>query len=58
MFLFLGVFEKVTNKHIGNIKYDPIDSESKVAVMRILIGDPEWRGRGVAEEVLSASGGG
>jgi [ribosomal protein S5]-alanine N-acetyltransferase len=54
--LFLGVFEKVTNKHIGNIKYDPIDLESKVAVMGILIGDPEWRGRGVAEEVLLASG--
>lgn len=53
--LFLGIFERVTGKHIGNIKYEPIDIAEGSAEMGILIGDPSWRGRGVAQEVILAS---
>jgi len=52
--LFLGVFAN-SNQHIGNIKYEPIDIKGKVATMGILIGDREWRGKGVAPEVIKAS---
>jgi len=53
--VFLGIFEKHTARHIGNVKYEPIDSRSGRAMMGILIGNPEYRGRGVAREVLDAS---
>ena len=52
--LFLGIFTK-KKKHIGNIKYEPIDLIRKTATMGILIGDKEWRGKGVAIEVIKAS---
>lgn len=53
--LFLGVFEKETGLHIGNIKYEPVNSELGYAIMGILIGEANWRGKGVAAEVLLAS---
>ncbi len=53
--LFLGIFEKVTGVHIGNIKYEPVDSELRYAVMGIMVGQTEWRGKGVAAEVIEAS---
>ena len=53
--LFFGIFDKITGLHIGNIKYEPINSELRFAIMGILIGEAEWRGKGVANEVLSAS---
>lgn len=53
--LFLGIFEAVTGDHIGNIKYEPVDSERGYAVMGIFIGEIDWRGTGVAGEVLSAT---
>lgn len=53
--LFLGIFTK-NKQHIGNIKYEPIDNKSKSAVMGILVGDTSWRGKGVATEVIKASG--
>jgi len=53
--LFLGIFEKTSELHIGNIKYEPVDSELGYATMGILIGEPDWRGKGVAAEVLCAS---
>ena len=53
--LFLGIFSRETGVHIGNIKYEPVDSERGFAVMGILIGDPESRGKGVAGEALRAS---
>ncbi|RHW75965.1 GNAT family N-acetyltransferase [Colwellia sp. RSH04] len=51
--LFLGVFCKETDEHIGNLKFDNINNGQ--AVMGILIGEPDWRGRGVAKEILPAS---
>lgn len=53
--LLLGVFEKTSGLHIGNIKYEPIDSINGYAIMGILIGDPDFRGKGVAAEVVFAS---
>ena len=52
--LFLGIFTK-KKQHIGNIKYEPIDYKGKTAAMGILIGDSDWRGKGVAIEVIKAS---
>lgn len=50
--LFLGIFTKSNAVHIGNVKYEPINREEAYAVMGILIGEQEWRGKGVAGEVL------
>lgn len=52
--LFLGIFTD-SGQHIGNIKYEPINLKEKYAIMGILIGDKDWRGRGVASEVIKAS---
>lgn len=53
--LFLGIFCSL-GQHIGNIKYEPIDLKNRAATMGILIGDKEWRGKGVASEVIKISG--
>jgi len=50
--LFLGIFLKLSNLHIGNIKYEPIDFISGIAEMGVLIGDPEYRGRSIFSEVF------
>ncbi|WP_255413714.1 GNAT family N-acetyltransferase [Rhodoferax sp. TS-BS-61-7] len=52
--LFLGIFTH-DGTHIGNIKYEPIDSVRSVAVLGILIGEAAWRGLGVAGEVIGSS---
>jgi len=51
----LGIFDIGNNHHIGNIKYEPIDYENRVATMGILIGEEDYRGLGVAPEVIKAS---
>ena len=53
---FLGIFDKASGTHIGNIKFEPIHRSDGWAVMGILIGEFDWRGKGVAPEVLEASG--
>lgn len=53
--LFLGIFTRDTGEHIGTIKYEPVDRDRRYAVMGILVGEREWRGRGAAAEVISAS---
>ncbi len=53
--LFLGIFTKDNLEHIGNIKYEPIDSNHGYATMGILIGDIKWQGIGVASEVITES---
>jgi RimJ/RimL family protein N-acetyltransferase len=50
--ILFGIFDKATDEHIGNIKYDKICDEKKSAVMGILIGELNWRGKGVAPEVI------
>ena len=53
--LFLGIFERASGLHIGNIKYEPIDFYNRYAVMGILIGEVAWWGKGVAAEVITKS---
>ena len=53
--LLFGVFTKIELKHVGNIKYEPIELAKKTAEMGILIGDVNWRGRGVGPEVILGS---
>ena len=51
--LLLGIFSNLENKHIGNIKYEPIDIKEKTAWMGILIGEGAYRGKGHSNEILS-----
>ncbi len=53
--LFLGIFIRETDIHIGNIKYEPINIPTQQATMGILLGDMQWRNKGVAREVIHAS---
>lgn len=53
--LFLGIFEINSGQHIGNIKYEPVNSQLGYAIMGIMIGDTAYRGIGVATEVIKAS---
>jgi len=55
--LFLGIFSKKNDYHIGNIKFEPIDYPNHTAVMGLLIGDTDWRGQGVSVEVINACAG-
>ena len=50
--IFLSIFVKKNKKHIGNIKFEPVDTKKKITTMGIMIGDKNWRGKGVAKEVL------
>lgn len=53
--LFLGIFVRASGEHIGNVKYEPIDTGRCSAELGILIGEPAWRGRGAAQEAIRAS---
>lgn len=52
--LFLGIFLRQSGLHLGNIKFGFIDPVKSTAEMGILLGESQWRGRGVAAEVLNA----
>jgi ribosomal-protein-alanine N-acetyltransferase len=51
--VFMGIFEKVSGQHIGNIKYEPVDQKTGDATVGILIGEQSWWGVGAAGEVLA-----
>ena len=51
----LGIFLKTDRKHIGNLKFEPIDWQAGTAWLGILIGDQRWRNVHAAREVLLAS---
>ncbi len=53
--VFLGIFDRESGVHIGNIKYEPIDISKNYAIVGILIGEVEFRNKGVAPEVLKSS---
>ena len=55
--VFLGIFTRVDARHIGNIKFEPIDFEGGTAILGVLIGSQDWRGKGVFTEVLRATEG-
>lgn len=50
---FWAIHLKETRKHIGNIKIDPIDIETKSGEYGILIGDKESWGKGYAKEATN-----
>ena len=50
--LLLGIFDKQTNKHIGNGKFEPINYSENFAVMGLFIGDVGYRGKGVFKEFI------
>ena len=51
--LFLGIFWKGTDEHIGNVKLEPIDRKVGTATIGILIGEKAFWGKGVATEVIN-----
>ncbi len=52
--LFLGIFWKRNNEHIGNVKLEPIDLKKGRATTGILIGNKNYWGKGIATETLKA----
>lgn len=54
--LFLGIFEREGDEHIGNVKFEPIMPEEGCAVFGIFVGEARARGQGVTGEVLQACG--
>jgi ribosomal-protein-alanine N-acetyltransferase len=52
---FFGIFDSSDGKHIGNIKYEPINITNRYAVMGVLIGDSRYRGKGVFPEVYKST---
>lgn len=51
----LGIFMNQSNLHIGNIKFDQVNLITKSATLGILIGNRNYRGKGIAREVILAS---
>lgn len=45
-----AIIIKESNRHIGNIKIDPIDYEKQYGVYGIMIGDKNYWGMGIARE--------
>ena len=50
--ILLGIYDRKTKTHIGNGKFEPINYDKKFAVVGILIGNPAFRGLGVAGEFI------
>jgi len=48
--LFLGIFFKKNNQHIGNIKLEPLNFKKKKAFLGLLIGDKNYWGIGIGTE--------
>lgn len=49
--LFLGIFLKKNDKHIGNSKLEPIDFKNKTADFGMLIGEKDYWGKGLGTEI-------
>lgn len=49
---FVGIFLKESNKHIGNIKLEPIDWQARRALIGIIIGDKAEWGKGYATDAI------
>jgi len=52
--IFWGIFLKETNRHIGNIKLEPIQFTTKEAEIGIMIGDKSVWGKGYCQESVRA----
>ena len=53
--LLLGIFTYTNHKHIGNIKYEPINYLNKCATLGIMIGDEKYRNKGIGSETIKIS---
>ena len=53
--MLLGIFTNIDDVHIGNIKFANIDLVNKSAWLGILIGDKDYRGKGIACEIIITS---
>jgi RimJ/RimL family protein N-acetyltransferase len=51
---FFGIFERESKMHIGNIKFSQINAAIGSVEVGILIGEKEWRNKGVGQEVMIA----
>jgi ribosomal-protein-alanine N-acetyltransferase len=52
--VLLGIFDIHKDVHVGNIKFDHIDLIDRKATMGILIGEKDYRAKGLAERVITA----
>lgn len=52
--LLLGMFERETSKHVGNIKLGPIDWPNRRGEIGLMIGERACWGRGYAREAIGA----
>ena len=50
--IFLGIFEKQNNQHIGNIKFYNLCKVKNSCELGIMIGNKNWRNKSVAYETL------
>lgn len=50
--IFLGIFYRTSNKHIGNIKIELIDFERKKGMLGIIIGNKSYWRKGLATEAI------
>lgn len=48
--LFFGIFYNKNNKHIGNIKLEPINPMEGKAALGLLIGNKDYWGKGIGTE--------
>ncbi len=48
--LLLGIFDKDNDRHMGNIKLEPIDWDKKTAVFGIVVGDKNYWRKGYGTE--------
>lgn len=48
--IFLGIFDRKKNRHIGNIKLEPIDWQKKIARFGTLIGNKDYWNNGYGTE--------
>lgn len=51
--LFLGIFDKSNDVHVGNLKLEPIDFENNKATFSIMIGDKTYWNMGIGTEATS-----
>ena len=49
--IFLGIFDKNQDKHIGNVKLEPIDFDNRTATFSIMIGDKTYWNKGIGTAV-------
>ena len=49
-----GIFPHNSTQHIGNIRYEFAYNGNDKVDMGILLGDQQWRGKGVAAEAINA----